>query len=234
MNVLEARGVHAGYGRTPVLSDVDLVVPPGAAVALLGANGAGKTTMLRAIAGLLPTSRGELVFLGRPLGRAAPHVRVSAGICLIPEGRGIFRNLTVAENLAMHVRGRAASEATERAISHFPVLGQRLSQVAGTLSGGQQQMLAVARALLTDPRLLMIDELSVGLAPVVVDEIFEAIDVIRDSGRSLLIVEQYVHRALALADYVYILHKGRVVFVGEPNQCVSGSVFERYLGEGVA
>jgi branched-chain amino acid transport system ATP-binding protein len=231
---LQLRGVRAGYGRTEVLHEVGLTVPAGAAVALLGSNGAGKTTLLKTVAGLVPIAGGDVVWRGSSLRGRSPHRRVSAGICLIPEGRGIFRNLTVAENLAMHVRGRGRTDAVQIATEHFPVLGQRLRQTAGTLSGGQQQMLAVARALVTRPSLLMIDELSVGLAPVVIDEIFAAVEALRTQGLSLLIVEQYVHRALAIADYVYILQKGRIVFVGEPAQCEGGAVFERYLGEGVA
>ena len=231
---LNLRGLCAGYGRAEVLHGVDLTVPTGAAVALLGANGAGKTTLLKTVAGLVHHTAGDVVWHGTSLGRSAPHERVSNGICLIPEGRGIFRNLTVAENLAMHVRGRDVKAAVDTAVRYFPVLGERLTQTAGTMSGGQQQMLAVARALVTDPQLLMIDELSVGLAPVIIDEIFEAIDVLRAEGRSLLVVEQYVHRALAVADYVYVLQKGRVVFVGEPWQCEGGAVFQKYLGEGVA
>ena len=231
---LSLRGVCAGYGRTQVLHSVDLTGPDGAAVALLGSNGAGKTTLLKAVAGLVHQTAGDVEWQGTSVGGSSPHTRVEAGICLIPEGRGIFRNLTVAENLAMHVRGREMNRAVDTAVHYFPVLGERLKQTAGTMSGGQQQMLAVARALLTSPQLLMIDELSVGLAPVIIDEIFEAIDVLRAEGRSLLVVEQYVHRALAIADYVYILQKGRIVFVGEPSQCQGGAVFERYLGEGVA
>lgn len=226
--------VRAGYGRAEVLHDVSLQVPAGSAVALLGSNGAGKTTLLKTIAGLVHPNSGDIRWNGQILGRRAPHHRVQDGICLIPEGRGIFRNLTVAENLAMHTRGKDVGKAIETATRYFPVLGQRLKQIAGTMSGGQQQMLAVARALVTEPQLLMIDELSVGLAPVVIDEIFAAIELLRAEGKSLLVVEQYVERALAVADYVYILQKGRVVFVGEPVQCRGGAVFERYLGEGVA
>ena len=231
---LQLRGVSAGYGRTKVLHDVTLTVPDGSAVALLGSNGAGKTTLLKTVAGIVHHDAGELLWGGRALGRSAPNERVADGVCLIPEGRGIFRNLSVAENLAMHSRGRDRQQAVEVATHYFPVLGDRLKQLAGTMSGGQQQMLAVARALVTQPQLLMIDELSVGLAPVIIDEIFEAIEVLRAEGRSLLVVEQYVHRALAIADYVYILQKGRVVFVGEPWQLEGGAVFERYLGEGAA
>ncbi|HEV7865682.1 MAG TPA: ABC transporter ATP-binding protein [Acidimicrobiia bacterium] len=232
--MLRLTGVRAGYRRSEVLHGVDLVVPPGAAVALLGANGAGKSTLLRVAAGLLPATGGSVWFGDERIDRLSTHDRARRGLCLIPEGRAIFRQLTVRQNLAMQVGGKDVDGAVDRAVTTFPVLGERLGQVAGTLSGGQQQMLAVARALVTDPALVLADELSVGLAPVVVDEIFEAVAALRSAGRSLLIVEQYVDRALAIADYVYIMQKGRVVFVGEPAQCRGGAVFERYLGEGVA
>jgi branched-chain amino acid transport system ATP-binding protein len=230
MLTLDVAGVRSGYGRTDVLHGVDLRVPAGRAVALLGSNGAGKSTLLKTIAGLVPTRAGSIRFQGEPVERRPANVRARAGICLIPEGRGIFRRLSVYENLAMHAGKRDVGQAIERSVSLFPILGDRLSQVAGTMSGGQQQMLALARALVTDPQLVMADELSVGLAPVVVDEILEAVALLRAEGRSLLIVEQYVHRAVELADYVYILHKGQIVFAGEPAQCASGVVFERYLG----
>jgi branched-chain amino acid transport system ATP-binding protein len=227
---LDVADLRGGYGRTEVLHGVNLRVPAGKAVALLGSNGAGKTTLLRTIAGLNPTRSGtiqlnDLNIEGRPA-----HDRTRAGICLIPEGRGIFRRLTVQENLAMHGGKKDIKSVIERAASLFPVLKDRLGQQAGTLSGGQQQMLALARALVKDPTVVLADELSVGLAPVVVDEILEAVAVLESEGKSLLIVEQYVERAVAMADYVYILNKGTVVFVGEPCQCASGAVFERYLG----
>jgi branched-chain amino acid transport system ATP-binding protein len=227
---LDVTGVRAGYGRTEVLHGVDLRVPAGKAVALLGSNGAGKTTMLRTIAGLNPTRSGTIRLNGRPVEQRPAHARARAGICLIPEGRGIFRRLSVQENLAMHGGKKDIGEVIERVSSLFPILTERLGQQAGTLSGGQQQMLALARALVRDPAVVLADELSVGLAPVVVDEILEAVAVLRSEGTSLLLVEQYVERAVAMADYVYILNKGAVVFVGEPGQCASGTVFERYLG----
>ena len=230
MLTLDVSGLRAGYGRTEVLHGVDLRVPAGKAVALLGANGAGKSTLLKAIAGLVPARTGSIRLLGEAVERRPANVRARKGICLIPEGRGIFRRLSVRENLAMQAGKGDLAPAIERAAELFPVLAERLNQVAGTLSGGQQQMLALARALVTDPQLVMADELSVGLAPVVVDEILEAVSVLRAEGRSLLIVEQYVERAVELADYVYILHKGGIVFVGEPAQCASGVVFEQYLG----
>ena len=228
--LLEVSGLRAGYGRTEVLHGVDLRVPPGAAVALLGSNGAGKTTLLKAVAGLLPARAGQVVFQGAPIERRPANARARAGVCLIPEGRGIFRRLTVRENLSMQVGRRRLNGCLEKATARFPKLGQRMDQVAGTLSGGEQQMLALARALVSDPAVVMADELSVGLAPVVVDEIFEALAVLRAEGRSLLLVEQYVERAIGIADYVYILQKGEIVFVGEPSQCASGVVFARYLG----
>jgi branched-chain amino acid transport system ATP-binding protein len=228
--MLRLTGVRAGYRRSEVLHGVDLLVPPGAAVALLGANGAGKSTLLRVAAGLLPATGGSVWFGEERIDRLSTHERTRRGLCLIPEGRAIFRQLTVRQNLAMQVGGKGVDAGVDRAVAAFPMLGDRLGQVAGTLSGGQQQMLAVARALVTDPAVVLADELSVGLAPVVVDEIFEAVATLRAAGRSLLIVEQYVDRALAVADYVYILHKGRIAFVGEPAQCRAEDVYQQYLG----
>jgi branched-chain amino acid transport system ATP-binding protein len=228
--LLEVSGLRAGYGRTEVLHGVDLKIPPGAAVALLGSNGAGKTTLLKTIAGLLPAREGHVLLQGTPVEKRPANARARSGICLIPEGRGIFRRLTVRENLTMQVGRRHLNGSLEKATARFPKLGQRMDQLAGTLSGGEQQMLALARALVTDPLVVLADELSVGLAPVVVDEIFEALAVLEAEGRSLLLVEQYVERAVGIADYVYILQKGEVVFVGEPSQCASGVVFARYLG----
>jgi branched-chain amino acid transport system ATP-binding protein len=227
--VLSLSGIHAGYGRVEVLHGVDLTVPAGTVVALLGSNGAGKSTLLRVAAGLLPPSGGDVFVDGQAVGSARAFRRTRQGLCLIPEGRGIFRPLTVRENLAMFAGGRDVAAAIDTAAEAFPVLAERLSSRAGTLSGGQQQMLAVSRALIGDYRLIMADELSVGLAPVVVDEIFASIETLRGQGRALLIVEQYVDRVLDIADLVYILHKGEVVFVGEPGQCRTSGVFERYL-----
>ncbi|HKN91269.1 MAG TPA: ABC transporter ATP-binding protein [Acidimicrobiia bacterium] len=229
MALLEVRGLRAGYGRAETIRSVDLAVPSAATVVLLGPNGAGKTTLLKTIAGLVDATGGEVRFQGRALTRAAPHVRARRGICLIPEGRGIFRRLSVRENLVVQADGGAARAAVERAAALFAVLGRRLDQPAGTLSGGEQQMLALARAFVTDAPLILADELSMGLAPVVVDQIFDAIGVLRAEGRSVLLVEQYVERAVAVADYVYILNKGRIVFTGLPAECSTNAVFARYL-----
>ncbi|HTC81469.1 MAG TPA: ABC transporter ATP-binding protein [Acidimicrobiia bacterium] len=223
------RGLRAGYGRAETIRSVDLAVPSAATVVLLGPNGAGKTTLLKTIAGLVDATGGEVRFQGRALTRAAPHVRARRGICLIPEGRGIFRRLSVRENLVVQADGGAARAAVERAAALFAVLGRRLDQPAGTLSGGEQQMLALARAFVTDAPLILADELSMGLAPVVVDQIFDAIGVLRAEGRSVLLVEQYVERAVAVADYVYILNKGRIAFTGLPAECSTNAVFARYL-----
>src|SRR2546423_220989 len=184
--MLRLEGIRAGYRRSEVLHGVDLAVPEGAAVGLLGANGAGKSTLLRVAAGLLPATGGTISLGGERIEGVSAHDRARRGLCLIPEGRAIFRQLTVRENLAMQVGGRDVDGAVERVASAFPVLGARLHQTAGTLSGGQQQMLAVARALVTNPRVVLADELSVGLAPVVIDEIFEAVEALRVAGVSLL------------------------------------------------
>jgi branched-chain amino acid transport system ATP-binding protein len=228
--MLRLEAVRAGYRRSEVLHGVDVVVPAGAAVALLGANGAGKSTLLKVAAGLLPASSGNVYFEEERINHLSIYERARRGLCLIPEGRAIFRQLTVEQNLAMQVRGRGVPEAIERAADAFPVLAERLGQIAGTLSGGQQQMLALARALVCKPTLVLADELSVGLAPVVVDEIFEAVTALRLTGTSLLIVEQYVERALAVADYVYVLHKGRIAYVGEPALCRPEDIYRQYLG----
>lgn len=231
---LELQGVSAGYGSFDVLRRVDLVVPSGKAVALLGANGAGKTTLLKTIAGQVRPTEGSIWLGDHRIDGFRPHHRARAGVCLIPEGRGIFRNLTVEENLAMQAGVTDADAVAEQAAEIFPVLGQRLKQQAGTLSGGEQQMLAVVRAFLTNPEVVMADELSMGLAPVVVDHIFAAIDRLRQEGRSLLVVEQYVDRILDYVDYVYVLHKGSVVFVGETGQLAGSDILEQYMGEAVA
>jgi branched-chain amino acid transport system ATP-binding protein len=232
VKALELEGVHAGYGRTRVLRGVDLTVPEGATVALLGANGAGKTTLLRAAAGLLPVSAGVVRLGGRPAPTGA-DTRARAGLCLVPEGRGIFPRLTVEENVALFAGGRRRrAEAFDRVTAVFGVLGERRRQVAGTMSGGQQQMLAFARALCTDAAVVLADELSFGLAPIVLDELFEAVAGLREAGRSVLVVEQFVDRVLGLADWIYVLDKGTVTFVGEPAQLADGGMFERYLGSG--
>jgi branched-chain amino acid transport system ATP-binding protein len=231
--MLRLEGVEAGYGDATVLRDLDLVVPDGSVVSLLGPNGAGKTTLLRAASGLLEPSAGRLVLDGADVTGLPPHELVARGVCHIPEGRGIFRTLTVRENLVSQAPSTPAGEAVDRAVEAFPILGERLSQTAATLSGGQQQMLALARAYVTDARLVLLDEVSMGLAPLVVDEIFAFVERLAAEGRSLLLVEQYVTRALAISDFVYLLNKGRLVFAGEPGELDEQQVFRGYVGASV-
>lgn len=229
--MFELQGVVAGYGDTTVLRGVDLVVPPSSVVALLGPNGAGKTTLLRAASGILPCWGGRLVVDGRDLTNRGPHEVAAAGVCHVPEGRGIFPTLTVRENLVLQSPRGGEAEAIERATAVFPVLGRRLRQVAGTMSGGEQQMLALCRAYVRQPKVVLLDEVSMGLAPKIVDEIFVFLEVLARQGSSLLLVEQYVTRALELADYVYLLNKGSVGFRGEPSELDGEDVFLEYLGQ---
>jgi branched-chain amino acid transport system ATP-binding protein len=205
-------------------------VPPSSVVALLGPNGAGKTTLLRAASGILPCWEGRLVVDGADLTNRGPHEVAAAGVCHVPEGRGIYPALTVRENLVLQSSRGQENEAIERATSVFPILGQRLSQTAGTMSGGQQQMLALARSYVTNPHVVLLDEVSMGLAPIIVDEIFEFLERMAKQGTALLLVEQYATKALAIADYVYILGRGTVTFAGDAAELEGEDVFQRYLG----
>ena len=210
--LLEVRDVEAAYGPFRALFGVSFTVQRGAAVALLGPNGAGKSTVARVVTGLVPASAGSIVFDGVDITRTAAWRVARLGIAHAPEGRSVFASLTVAENLELGL-GRG-SEAVERAYRAFPRLGERRKQVAGTLSGGEQRMLSLAKVLAEPPKLLVVDELSLGLAPVVVEEVFAALRTIRDAGTALLIVEQHVGRALSLADEAVLLQKGRVAHAG--------------------
>lgn len=227
--MLELEAVTAGYGSTVVLRDVSLVVPTGSVVALLGPNGAGKTTLLKVASGLIGVESGRVKLHGQDLTGRSPHDVVRAGVCHVPEGRGIFRSLTVRENLLLQAPSGEEAQAVDRAVSAFPRLGERLAQVAGTLSGGEQQMLALARTYVQRPSTILLDEVSMGLAPNLVDTIFEFIARLAAEGRTLLLVEQYVTKAMAVADYVYILNRGRLVFSGEPSELQSEQLFESYL-----
>ncbi|HWE65086.1 MAG TPA: ATP-binding cassette domain-containing protein [Acidimicrobiales bacterium] len=228
--MLQLLDVSAGYDGSTVVHHVTVDVPDGSVVALLGPNGAGKTTSLRVAAGLLSPTRGRVVLDGMDVTRRPPYERAQRGLCLIPEGRGIFAALSVRENLVLQVTDGAEADLIDRAAQAFPRLGKRLNQIAGTLSGGEQQMLALARAHLARAKVVLLDEVSMGLAPVIVDEIFEFIAGLRTSGVSLLIVEQYVQRALEIADYAYVLSRGEVNFVGEPYELETSAVLESYLG----
>ena len=229
--MLALESVVGGYGETTVLRDVSLTVPEASVVALLGANGAGKTTIMRVASGELRPRSGRVLMNGSDISATAPFQRWKLGVCHIPEGRAVFPGLTVRENLVTFAKGRA-DDALDRATEAFPVLASRLGQRAGTLSGGEQQMLALARAYVTDPKVVLLDEVSMGLAPKIVDEIFAFIGLLARSGASLLLVEQYVSRALELADHVYVLSRGRVAFSGAPSELDEEHVLAGYLGAG--
>ncbi len=226
----ELRRIRAGYGPTTVLHDVSLKIPDGSVVALLGANGAGKTSLLRVASGLLRSSSGALILDGDDVTREPSHRLVGRGVCHVPEGRGIFPSLTVRENLLVQSPRGEEAEAMDRAVHAFPRLGERMNQVARTMSGGEQQMLALARAYVQHPRVVLLDEVSMGLAPKVVDEIFEFLALLARERVSMLLVEQYVTRALEVADYVYLLNRGTIAFAGEPSELSGDAVFAQYVG----
>jgi branched-chain amino acid transport system ATP-binding protein len=235
MALLEARGLEAQYGWTKVLHGIDFAVEEGGITTILGANGAGKTTTLRAVCGMVRTA-GEIRFAGQRINGRATEDLVRLGIGHAPEGRGTFVNLTVEENLRLgaYARGggRGVAQDMERVYGYFPVLAQRKKQPGGTLSGGEQQMLAVARALMLRPRLLLLDEPSLGLAPLVVREIFRIVRTInRDERVSVLLVEQNASVALGLADHAYLMETGRVVMSGPAAELRQNDAIRRaYLG----
>ena len=228
--MFELKGISAGYGQVPVLRDVDFTVPDGSIVALIGPNGAGKTTSLRVASGALAPWSGRLEIDGVDYAGRPAHDLVKAGICHIPEGRGIFRSLSVRENLIMFAEPGTEAGAVARAVDAFPRLGERLAQTAGTMSGGEQQMLALARAYIRRPRVVLLDEVSMGLAPAIVNDIFTFLLRLRDEGSSLLLVEQYIPKVLAVADHVSILNRGRITFAGPPSELQNESVLSHYLG----
>ncbi|HEX7094414.1 MAG TPA: ABC transporter ATP-binding protein [Acidimicrobiales bacterium] len=228
--LLELVDVRAGYGSIEVLHGVDLQVPPGTVVALLGPNGGGKSTTLKVIAGLLPATHGEIRLAGRVVNGASADELSRRGLCLIPEGRGVFPNLTVRENLWMMTQtGVSLKQVEEVAYARFPRLGERRKQLAGTLSGGEQQMLAMARALATDPALLLLDELSMGLAPLIVSELYEIVAQVAQEGVSILVVEQFARTVLGIADQAAIMLHGRVTRVGPPAE-IEEELSTAYLG----
>ena len=234
--LLELRDVQAGYGPFRALFGVSLSVRQGSVLALLGSNGAGKTTVARVCSGLIKPTKGKFFFEGRDVTRERPYRLARMGIAQAPEGRSVFASLTVEENLTLSLRralGRSgAAGGLARAYEMFPPLSQRRRQVAGTLSGGEQRMLALARVLADPPRLLVCDELSLGLAPIVVDEVYRTLAAIRDAGTTLLIVEQHVAHALSIADDVAVLVKGRVTYDGPVAEM--GDLSERLLPTGEA
>ncbi|MBI2016855.1 MAG: ABC transporter ATP-binding protein [Candidatus Rokubacteria bacterium] len=233
--LLTLEDVHAAYGPVAALAGLDLAVRPGELVCLIGANGAGKSSTLRAISGLLRAERGRIVFDGREIGGLEPAEILRAGIAHCPEGRRVFPHLTVDENLAMgaYVRRdrRAVTDDLERVCEHFPILAERRRQMAGTLSGGEQQMLAIARALMARPRLMLFDEPSLGLAPTVVETTFGIIADIRRRGTTVLMVEQNAYLALRMADRGYVMETGRIVLEGPAAELLANDHVRRaYLG----
>ena len=233
--MLELKGVVSGYGNITALKSIDLSVPEGKIVSLIGANGAGKSTTMRTIMGLVKAREGSISFLNQDLTKLKTHEIVKAGISLVPEGRQILQDMTVYENLEMgaYIRKDKAGieEDIKKVFKRFPILDERSYQLGGTLSGGQQQMLAIGRALMARPKLLLLDEPSMGLAPLVVNEIFEVIKEISQEGTTVVVVEQNVRQALKIADYAYVLETGKMVLDGSAEDVRHDPrVMEAYLG----
>ena len=234
--MLSLTNVETYYGSIRALKGVSLDVPEGQTVTLLGANGAGKTTTLKTISGMTPAARGTIAFLGQRIDRMAPEKIVRLGISHVPEGRQVFKDLTVTENLRMGAytrKGRRDIEASlQRVYAYYPILQERRHQLAGTLSGGEQQMLAIGRALMARPRLLLLDEPSLGLAPKLVEEIFQIIKTINHEGITVLLVEQNANKALHIAHYGYVLETGRITLRDEAKKLLQNDHVRRsYLGE---
>jgi branched-chain amino acid transport system ATP-binding protein len=227
--VLELANITAGYGGTTVLRDVTISIGRGKVVALLGPNGAGKTTLMRVASGLVQPSSGAVRLGGVDVTARPPAKRARQGICLVPEGRGVFPSLTVRENVAITVKPRQRKQALDEVVAAFPALGDRLSQVVGTMSGGQQQMVAMARCYLGSPQVILLDEVSMGLAPLVIDEIYASIGTLTQRGISLVLVEQYVDRVLAIADTVHVLSRGSLTVSGLPESTSREELMGKYL-----
>lgn len=229
--ILELRNIRAGYGAIEVLHDLSFAVGRGQVVVLLGPNGAGKSTTIKVVSGLLRPTSGQLMVAGRDVTGARPDALARAGLCTIPEGRGIFPNLTVRENLVMATfTGFKLADVEERAYGRFPRLSERRNQLAGTMSGGEQQMLSLARALATEPAILLLDELSMGLAPKIVAELYEQVATIADDGVSVLVVEQFARTVLGVADWAVVLAHGAVQAAGPADQIGEDVLAGAYLG----
>lgn len=231
--LLELQGVSAAYGAVKALHEVSLRVDPGQVVTLIGANGAGKSTCLKVITGLLPATQGQVLWQGRDLAGLAAHKRVGEGMAMSPEGRQVFPRMTVLENLEMgaFTRNDDIKPDLERVFQLFPILKERIGQAAGTLSGGEQQMLAIGRALMSKPKLLILDEPSLGLAPLIVKQIFSIIREIRGLGLAVLLVEQNARQALQVADFGYVFEVGRAVLNGPASELSTNpEVQKAYLG----
>jgi branched-chain amino acid transport system ATP-binding protein len=229
---VELIGLRAAYGRIEVVHGIDLVVPAGAIMAVLGPNGAGKTTTLKVVDGRQRASAGCVHIAGHHVSGANPDALARARVCSIPEGRGIFPNLTVAENLWLMTQARPGlgfDDVQDRAYARFPILAERRRQTAGTLSGGQQQMLAISRAVVSDPALLLVDELSMGLAPLIVRDLYEVLGQLSAEGMAVLMVEQFARTALAIADFAAIMVHGHIVAIGQPAD-IDDAIADAYLG----
>jgi branched-chain amino acid transport system ATP-binding protein len=235
-HLLEVKGVDVLYGDVQAVWDVSINVKKGSIVALVGANGAGKTTLLKTISGIIPLKKGEILLSGKSLTKLKPQAVVDIGISHVPEGRGLFSNLTVLENLKLGAyppRARPLfAESLERAFSLFPVLKTRQGQKAGSLSGGEQQMLAIARAIMAQPDLLMLDEPSLGLSPIFIKTIFELISTLNKQKVTILLVEQNIHQALKIAHQAYVLKTGKIAMSGSGDELLADpEVQKAYIGE---
>jgi branched-chain amino acid transport system ATP-binding protein len=235
MAELEIKGLQSGYGEVQILWGADLELELGRLTALVGGNGSGKTTLLRTVMGAIRPWKGQVLFQGKNITGMPPYQKAELGLALIPEGRQLFTDMSVFENLEMGATNTRArphlSRNLERVFEMFPRMKERRSQRAGTLSGGEQQMLAVARGLMAEPLVLFIDELSLGLAPVLVLELFSGLERLRGEGLTMLLVEQNVHMALAVSDYAYVIQEGRVVLQGPPEELARNQqVQASYLG----
>ena len=232
--MLEVRNIHVHYGRISAVRDLSLQVSQGELVCLVGPNGAGKSTTLNAIAGATPLTRGEIHLDGHSIAGEAPEMIARRGISLIPEGRHVFAQLTIQENLFLGTDMRRDRDGIKtdfvRVLEYFPFMRDRLSAHAGKLSGGEQQQLVIARALMTRPKIILIDEPSLGLAPLMVDRVYEILRTLRDSGSTLLVVEQSAHRALANADRIYVVRNGRMEFHGKADELNDETLEQAYFG----
>ena len=233
--MLKVSDLHVSYGNVSALRGVSIEVQAGEIVAVIGPNGAGKSTLLLTIAGVVKPARGAVMLEDNSILGIAPERLVTRGLSLVPEGRHIFASMTVAENIRLGGTGRqdkaAIAQDRDRVLAMFPILQQRLQQKAGQLSGGEQQMLAIARAIMARPRLLLIDEPSLGLAPLIVNQVYEAVSALRDGGVTVLVVEQNVHRALAVADRTYVMNSGSVTMAGRSSELKTAEGFqEAYFG----
>jgi branched-chain amino acid transport system ATP-binding protein len=228
--MLTLHSVTAGYGGVTVLRDIDFTVGDGDVVALLGPNGAGKSTLLRTLTGFVKPTAGRVSFDGQEVTAEAPHQFARNGICLLPEGRAIFPSLTVMENLRIMAGSKSMAEAIPEALSHFPALKNRMRQTAGSLSGGEQQMLALTRPFMTNPKVVLVDEASLGLAPLIVDGIFETLALLPERGVSVVLVEQYVQRVLKMSKKAYVLSRGEIVHAGDAKEIDPAEIYQKYLG----